>query len=92
MKAIVCRKTRHFPKTSYSDPGRPVFALTHKFCVLSGEAANTNFNVFGLTRSLIGPTTFRTRGEHANHYTTEVVRKVEVSPYKQVFVLVDFEE
>ena len=29
--------------------GRQVFALTPKCCMLTGEAANTNFNVFGLT-------------------------------------------
>ena len=33
--------------------------------------ANTNFLVFGLTRSGIEPMTYRTRGEHANHYTTD---------------------
>ena len=46
--------------------------------MLSGEAAYTNFNVFGLTRPGIEPTTFRIRGEHANHYTTEAVRKIYV--------------
>jgi hypothetical protein len=39
--------------------------------VLSGEATNTNFIVFGLTRQGIEPTIYRTRGEHANHYTTD---------------------
>ena len=29
--------------------GQPVFALTPKCCMLSREAANTHFNVFGLT-------------------------------------------
>ena len=52
---------------------RPVFALTHECCVLSGEAVNTSFNAFGLTRLEIESTTFRTRGEHANNYTTEAV-------------------
>jgi hypothetical protein len=33
--------------------------------MLNGEATNTNFIVFGLT--------YRTRGEHANHYTTDAV-------------------
>jgi hypothetical protein len=37
--------------------------------VLSGEATNTNFIVFGLTR----PTIYRTRGEHANQYATDAV-------------------
>jgi hypothetical protein len=38
--------------------------------MLSGEATNTNFIVFGLTRSGLEPTIYCTRGEHANHYTT----------------------
>ena len=38
--------------------------------VLSGEATNTNFIVFGLTR----PTIYRTRGEHANQYATDAVK------------------
>ena len=35
----------------------------------SGDATNTNFIVFGLTRSGIEPTIYRSRGEHANSYT-----------------------
>ena len=41
--------------------------------MLSGEATNTNFTVFGLTRPGLEPTIYHTRGEHANHYTTDVV-------------------
>ena len=41
-------------------------------CVLSGEATNTNFIVFDLTRSGLESTIYRTQGEHAND-TTEVV-------------------
>ena len=37
--------------------------------MLSGGATNTNFIVFGLTRWELEPT----RGEHANHYTTNAV-------------------
>ena len=36
--------------------------------MLSGEATNTNCIVFGLTRSGLEPTSYRTGGEHANHY------------------------
>jgi hypothetical protein len=43
------------------------------YCVLSGEATNTNFIVLGLTRPGFEPTIYRTRGEHANHYTTDAV-------------------
>jgi hypothetical protein len=36
-------------------------------CVFSGEATDTNFIVFGLTRSGQKPKICRTGGEHANH-------------------------
>jgi hypothetical protein len=39
--------------------------------LLSGEATNINFIVFGLTRSGLEPTIYHTRGEHANHYATD---------------------
>ena len=43
--------------------------------MLSGEATtNTNFIVFGLTRSGLEPTIYHTRGEHVNHYTTHTVK------------------
>jgi hypothetical protein len=38
-----------------------------------GEATNTNFIVFVLTRSRLEPTIYRTRGEHANTNTTDAV-------------------
>jgi hypothetical protein len=34
-----------------------------------GEATNTNFVVFGLTRPGLEPTIYRTQHEHSNHYT-----------------------
>ena len=37
------------------------------------EATNTNFIVFGLTRPGLEPNIYHTRGENANHYTTDVV-------------------
>jgi hypothetical protein len=52
---------------------QPVFALFPLRCVLSGEATNTNLIVFGLTRSVLKLTIYRTRDEHANHYTTDAV-------------------
>ena len=39
--------------------------------MLSREATNANFIVFGLTRLGLEPTIYRTQGEHANHYTTD---------------------
>ena len=41
--------------------------------MLSGEATNTNFIVFGFTQSGLELTIYRTRGEHANHYVTVVL-------------------
>jgi hypothetical protein len=40
--------------------------------MLSGEATNINYIVFGLTQSGLEHTT-GARGEHANHYTTDAV-------------------
>jgi hypothetical protein len=37
------------------------------------NATNINFIVVGLTRSGLEPKTYRTQGEHINHYTTDVV-------------------
>jgi hypothetical protein len=48
-------------------------ALSPSCCVPSGEATHTNFIVLGLTRWGLEPTIYRTRGEHANHYTTDTV-------------------
>jgi hypothetical protein len=47
-----------------------VFALSHQCYVLSEEATNINFIVFGLTWQGFAPTIYHTRGEHTNHYTT----------------------
>jgi len=45
-------------------PSQSVFALTPLF-LLSGETTNTNFIIFGLTRTELELTIYRTRGEHA---------------------------
>ena len=47
--------------------------LLLKYCVLSGEATNTNFIVFGFTQPGLEPTIYHTRGEHTYHYTTDVL-------------------
>ena len=39
------------------------------------EKQNSNFTVFCLTRSGLEPTIYLTRGEHANHYTTDAVKQ-----------------
>jgi hypothetical protein len=46
-------------------PSQPVFALSPLCCVLSREATNTNFIVFGLIQPGLEPTIYHTRGEHA---------------------------
>ena len=55
---------------------QPAFALSPYCCVLSGEAKNTNFVVFGLTPSGLEPicTIYHTRGRHAYHYTIDVLK------------------
>jgi len=45
--------------------------------VFSEEARNTNHIVFGFTQS--GPTIYHTRGEHANHYTTDAVNNIRLN-------------
>jgi Leucine-rich repeat (LRR) protein len=58
-------------KTHYPD-SEPTSLCSFSF-LLSVEATNTNFVVFGLTRLGLEPTIYRTRGEHTNHYTTDAV-------------------
>jgi hypothetical protein len=41
--------------------------------VLSGEAANAKVIVFDFTRPGLEHTIYCTRGEHANHYDTDVI-------------------
>ena len=48
--------------------------------MLSGEGTNTNFVVFGLTRPELEPTIYHTQGDHANNYTTNVVKLVKKLP------------
>ena len=58
--------------------GRHVAPLGHIILILnqsvfSGEATNSNFIIFGLTRSGLEPTMYCTRGEHVDHYTTDAI-------------------
>ena len=48
-------------------------SLSSYCCVLCGEAANTNFIIFGSTRFGLEPMIDCTPGEHANRYTTDAV-------------------
>jgi len=47
-----------------------VFALTPLCCVLSGQAANIYFIIFGLIQPELVPTIYHTLEKHTNHYTT----------------------
>ena len=55
-------------------PSQPVFVLSAKCFMLSGDSTNTNSIVFGLNQSVLERTIYHTRGEHANHYTTDVAK------------------
>ena len=62
--------------------------------MLGGEATNTNCIVFGLTRTGLEPTIYRTRGEHANHYTTnavilyeDILININLSAFKTQFII-----
>ena len=51
-----------------------VFSMhTFLWCVLSGEATNTNVIVFVLTQPGIKPTIYCTRSEYASHYPIDAV-------------------
>ena len=55
-------------------PSQPVLVLSPKWCLHSAEATDTNFIVFDLTRIRARIHNLRTHSEHANHYTTDVVK------------------
>ena len=63
--------------------------------MLIGEAENTNFNVFGLTRSGTESTTLHIRGKHATHYNAEAVQMpITTKPVMLLFdrVMLSFEQ
>ena len=73
----LCRTFNYSVRHIILIPSELVFALYPLLlCALSGEAKNTNFIVFGLTRSEFEATIYHTRGEHANHYTINAVFSV----------------
>jgi hypothetical protein len=61
-KIIMKKDCHHLKHHCHHHPG-----------VLIGEATNTNFIVFGLTRPGLEPTIYRTPDEHNNHYATDAV-------------------
>ena len=50
-------------------PSQSVISLTHYYCMLTGETANTNFIVFCSIRSWVESTICHTEDYHANNYT-----------------------
>ena len=63
--------------------------------MLSGKAKNTNFIIFDLTRPGLEPTIYRTRGEHANHNTTDTVADWDdngpkINEYVHVMTIINF--
>jgi hypothetical protein len=60
--------------------------------VLSGEATHTNFMVFGLTGQGLEYTINRTRDEHANHYTTDVVKQKKKKKKRNISMQEEFED
>ena len=46
--------------------------------MLRRETTNTNYIVFGLTRQRFELVIYRTVGEHANHYTIDVVLELDI--------------
>jgi hypothetical protein len=55
---------------------QPVFALSPQ-CL--AEKQQIPILVFGLTQSTLDPMIYRTRGEHANHYTTDAVIQLTIN-------------
>ena len=66
----------HFLAISWRD--QCTFFLDESLLLLlSGGTTHTNLLVFGLIRRGLESTIYCTRGEHANHDTTDVVTKTE---------------
>ena len=61
--------------------------------MLSGDAAHSNCLFFGFTRSGLKHTLYRTRVEHANHYSSQVEKlqiKRQMGPCYSIFSFVCF--
>jgi hypothetical protein len=82
VRGQTCRPTwKHYPDSDLTG------LLSFSLMLPSGEALNTNFIVFGLTRSELEPTIYHTRGEHANHYTTDAVHVYSGVPRRSLLSL-----
>jgi hypothetical protein len=68
----------HSDTIAWFQANQSLFCLLNAAC-LAGEATNTNIIVFGLTRIGLNPMIYHTWGEHAKHYTTDVIKLYETS-------------
>ena len=64
--------------------GQQFSSLTPSCCLINGEGGIPN--VFGLTQLVIGFSTFRTRGKHANHNTTKAVHNKWFAKILQLYI------
>jgi hypothetical protein len=70
LPTTTARMSLHLNISSWVRVNQSLFPYCY---VHSGEATNTNCLVFNFTRLGLEPTIYRTRGEHANHYTIVAV-------------------
>jgi hypothetical protein len=84
-------KDRHVPHSDTLSWFRDnLSALSPYYCVLYGEASNTNYLVFNLTRSWLGPTIYHTWGKRANHCTSNAVTQNEITFKSKLLILREY--
>ena len=57
------------------------FLFLRNAACLAEKKQNTNFTVLGLSQPGLEPMIYHTRGEHANHYATDVVLFIYVTSW-----------
>jgi hypothetical protein len=63
----------HSDTFSWFQANQSLFLLLYA----GGEAANINSIIFSMIQQVLKPMIYHTRGEHANHYTTNVMSHIE---------------
>jgi hypothetical protein len=61
-----------YDKTFPKDSTYKIQGTTNVLVDIGCRTSRKRVSVFGFTRPGLKPTIYRTRGEHSNHYTTEV--------------------
>ena len=69
-----CHSMRVLSALYYTNTHSRIFIM-----LLRGEAAYTNFIVCDLTQPRFEYTIYHTRGEHANHYTTNTISNIHIT-------------